>query len=99
MTAITRLAATAAAFASIPLAASAGVLARSGEGAPEADALWRLLGAVAPLALWGLPLSYVVFSVVSALPRHPKAQAELDEPRDANFLDRLSLFTDTRDGW
>jgi len=82
-----------------PMAASAAVLVRSGDGPSDANALWQLLGAVAPLVLWGLPLAYVVISVASVLPRHPKAQAELDEPRDATFVDRLSMFGDSRDGW
>jgi hypothetical protein len=95
--AIRRLTATAA--ASSPLAASAAVLARSAEGPSEPSAVWQLLGAWTPVALWGLPLAYVVFAVVSSLPRHPKVQDELEAPRDASLVDRLTLTSDTRDGW
>jgi len=33
------------------------------------------------------------------LPSHPPLQTRLDEPRDATFLDRLSLRADSREGW
>jgi hypothetical protein len=82
-----------------PLAAFAAVVARGGEGPSDASTLWQALGSVAPLALWGLPLAYVVISVAAVLPRHPKTQTRLDEPRDATFVDRLSIFTDSREGW
>ena len=90
---------TAAAVLMSPLAASAGVLARAGEGSPDVLSAWSLLAALAPVALWGLPLAYVVFTVVSVLPRYPGPQERLAEPRDATFVDRLSLGTDPRDGW
>jgi hypothetical protein len=101
MTTTVRIATVAAiaAAASSPLTASAGVLARAVDGPSDASAVWHLLGSIAPVALWGLPLAYVVFTVTSLLPRHPKAQAELEQPREATFVDRLSLFTDSRDGW
>ena len=88
-----------AAAVSSPVAPVAGVLTHSAEGPSEASALWHLLGVVAPGALWGLPLAYVVFTVTSLLPRHPRAQAELEAPRDASFVDRLSMFGDSREGW
>ena len=84
---------------SSPLAASAGVLTRSAEGPSDASELWRLLGAIAPVLLWGLPLAYVVFTVVTLLPPFPRGQKELERPRDGTFLDRLSMFSDSRDGW
>ena len=87
----------AAAFA--PLAAHAGVIARSAEGPSDASAAWHVLGVIAPALLWGLPLAYVVFTVASLLPRHPKAQDRLEAPREGTFLDRLSLYADSRDGW
>jgi hypothetical protein len=99
MTTTARHVATAVTALLSPIAASAAVLARSGEGPSEAETLWQVLGAVAPLALWGLPLAYVVISVAAVLPRHPKVQTRLDEPRDATFVDRLSMFADSRDGW
>ena len=99
MTTSARHVATAVTALMSPLAASAGVLARSAEGPSDAATFWQVLGAVAPLALWGLPLAYVVFTVAAVLPRHPGAQTELEEPRDGSFVDRLSLFADSRDGW
>jgi hypothetical protein len=95
--AIRRIAAFVAAVS--PLAASAGSVARTAEGPSDASAVWHLMGAIAPAVLWGLPLAYVVFTVVSALPRHPRAQRELEPPRDATLVDRLSLFADSREGW
>jgi hypothetical protein len=80
---------------SSPLVASASVLTRSA----EASEAWHLLGAVAPVLLWGLPLAYVVFTVVTLLPPFPRGQKELERPRDGTFVDRLSLFSDPRDGW
>ena len=82
-----------------PLAASAGVIARTSEGPSEASALWHLLGAIAPVALWGLPLAYVVFTVASVMPRHPPVQRELERPRDGSLVDRLSLYADSGEGW
>lgn len=81
-----------------PLAARAGVIARSAEG-PAVGTDWQLLGVIGPALLWGLPLAYVVFTVVTRLPRHPRVQTKLEEPREATFLDRLSLHADSRDGW
>jgi hypothetical protein len=87
-----------AAILASPLAAAAGVVAVGGEGPSDATSAWNLLGALAPFALWGLPLAYVVFTVVSVLPRG-RVQDRLAEPRDATFVDRLSLFADSREGW
>jgi hypothetical protein len=97
--ALAAAATTTAALLVSPLTASAGVMAHVGEGPSDATTAWHLLGALAPVALWGLPLAYVVFTVVSVLPRHPGAQERLAEPRDATFLDRLSLGTDPGEGW
>ena len=93
------LAAAATALLVSPAAAAAGVLARASESPSEATTVWQLLGALAPVALWGLPLAYVVFTVVSVLPRHPGPQDRLASPRDASFVDRLSLGTDPSQGW
>lgn len=82
-----------------PLVASAGFVLRGAEAGTDAAGAWELLGAIAPLALWGLPLAYVVFSVLVALPRHPRAQDELAEPKDATLVDRLSLHRSSQDGW
>jgi len=92
-----RIAAVAAAIS--PLAARAGVLARAAEGPSDANLVWHLLGVVAPVALWGLPLAYVVFTVASVMPRQPRVQRELEKPRDATMVDRLSLYADSREGW
>lgn len=97
MTASTRRAAAVVACLS-PLAASAGVVARSVEGPADGSELWGLLGAVAPVLLWGLPLAYVVFTVATLLPLRG-GQKELERPRDATFVDRLSMFGDSREGW
>lgn len=94
-----RAAFTAAILASPLTAAATGVLVRGGEGPPDAFADWLLLGGLAPIALWGLPLAYVVFTVLSVLPRHPRVQGRLAAPRDATFVDRLSLHADSQDGW
>lgn len=64
---------------------------------PGVDAtLWHALGAIAPLAFWGLPLASVVLAVVSALPR-PERDAGRGEARDASWLDRLSLSPSSQD--
>lgn len=99
MTTITHRIAAVAVALSIPLAAVGSTLARTGEAPADGSAFWHLLGLIGPTALWGLPLAYVVFSVLPALPRHPGVQDRLAEPRDATFVDRLSLFTDSREGW
>jgi hypothetical protein len=89
----------AAAILASPLAAAAAVIARGGEAPTELALAWRLLGAAATTALWGLPLAYVVFTVAAQLPRRPRAQDRLAEPRDATFVERLSITSDTREGW
>jgi hypothetical protein len=89
----------AAAILASPLAAAAAALAGSGEATSEASLAWRVLGAAATTAIWGLPLAYVVFKAASLLPRHPRVQDRLAEPRDATFIDRLSLHNDSREGW
>lgn len=94
---IRRLAASFAAAS--PLAAAAAVLSRSTEGPAEPGAFTAVLGAFGPVALWGLPLAYVIFTVVSSLRRRPGVQEELEEPREATLTDRLTLTSDTREGW
>ena len=64
---------------------------------PGADStLWHAIGAIAPLAFWGLPLASVVLAVVSALPR-PERDDGRGEARDASWLDRLWLAPSSQD--